>query len=59
MTLTDDAKQLRKLARRRNQLWAELTEQRARGEFSGINHTLTINELNDVLFQIRRLKGEE
>ena len=59
MTLTEDQKKLRTLARRRNQLWAELTEQRARGEFSSINHALTVNELNDVLFQIRRLKGEE
>ena len=56
--LTPTQKQLRSLARKRNQLWEELQDQRMRGDFSSIAHNITVNELNEVLWKIRVLKGE-
>ena len=57
--LTEEQKQLRSLARKRNELWEQLQDQRARGDFSSVDHIITVNELNDVLWRIRKLKGEE
>ena len=56
--LTPTQKQLRSLARKRNQLWEELQDQRMRRDFSSIAHNITVNELNEVLWKIRVLKGE-
>ena len=56
--LTEKQKKLRHLSRIRNQLMEILQEQRSRNDYSSTAHNLTIAELNDVLAQIRKLKGE-